>query len=101
MKSLQDVLYNWLTIKIVCDARPDDSAAMETKRYFDEMLTDEQFVSTIEVTKDEVMYYVSYQQNGESKKARFPRELIEVILNQINQEPEKYANYPIEESGSA
>lgn len=27
MKSLQDALYNWLTIRVVCDARPDDSAA--------------------------------------------------------------------------
>jgi hypothetical protein len=42
------------------------------------------------------MYFVSYQQGEETKKTRFPRELIEVMLQQINQEPEKYENFPIE-----
>jgi hypothetical protein len=53
-------------------------------------------LSNIEVTTDVVMYYVSYQQGEETKKTRFPRELIEVMLQQINQEPEKYENFPIE-----
>lgn len=96
MKSLQDVLYNWLTIKVVCDARPDDTAANETLSHFEELLTEHQ-VSNIELTNDDVMYYVSYQQGEEQKKNRFPRELIDIMLNQINKEPEKYENYPIEE----
>jgi hypothetical protein len=97
MNSVQDTLYNWLTIKVVCDARPDDTAARDTLNLYDEMLAD-LTLSNIEVTTDVVMYYVSYQQGEETKKTRFPRELIEVMLNQINQEPEKYANYPIEEA---
>lgn len=97
MKSLQDSLYNWLTIKIVCDARPDDSAAKETLDLFDDMLISQHHVSEIEITTDDVMYYVSYKQNGENKKTRYPRELIEIMLNQINQEPEKYVNYPIKD----
>lgn len=96
MKSVQDVLYNWLTIKVVCDARPDDTAAGETLTHFEELLSEHQ-VSNIELTKDDVMYYVSYQQGDEQKKTRFPRELIEIMLNQINREPEKYANLPMEE----
>lgn len=96
MKSVQDTLYNWLTIKVVCDARPDDTAARDTLNLFEEML-DDLNLTNIEVTEDVVMYYVSYQQGEETKKARFPRELIEVMLQQINQEPEKYENYPIEE----
>lgn len=95
MKSVQDTLYNWLTIKVVCDARPDDTAAKDTLNLFEEMLADLN-LSNIEVTTDVVMYYVSYQQGDETKKTRFPRELIEVMLQQINQEPEKYENYPIE-----
>ncbi|MEH7501669.1 hypothetical protein V7152_06415 [Neobacillus drentensis] len=95
MKSVQDTLYNWLTIKVVCDARPDDTAARDTLNLFEEMLADLN-LSNIEVTTDVVMYYVSYQQGEETKKTRFPRELIEVMLQQINQEPEKYENYPIE-----
>ncbi|WP_026566323.1 hypothetical protein [Bacillus sp. UNC41MFS5] len=96
MKSVQDTLYNWLTIKVVCDARPDDTAARDTLHLFEEMLVDLN-LSNIEVTTDVVMYYVSYQQGDETKKIRFPRELIEVMLQQINQEPEKYENYPFEE----
>lgn len=96
MKSVQDTLYNWLTIKVVCDARPDDTAARDTLNLFEEMLADLN-LSNIEVTTDVVMYYVSYQQGEETKKTRFPRELIEVMLQQINQEPEKYENFPIEE----
>jgi hypothetical protein len=92
---VQDTLYNWLTIKVVCDARPDDTAARDTLNLYEEMLADLN-LSNIEVTTDVVMYYVSYQQGEETKKTRFPRELIEVMLNQINQEPEKYENYPID-----
>ena len=32
MGSLQDAIYNWLTIKVVADARPNDLAAVETNR---------------------------------------------------------------------
>ncbi|MFJ5713454.1 hypothetical protein [Neobacillus sp. NPDC093127] len=96
MKSLQDALYNWLTIKVVCDARPEDTAAKETLEFFDDMLTNQHHVSNLETTTDELMYYLSYQQGEEIKKARYPRELIEIMLDQINNEPEKYENYPTE-----
>ena len=60
-------------------------------------IKDEHHLTNIEVTTDEVMYYVSYTHEGETKKTRFPREFIEVMLNQINQEPDKYCNFPIED----
>ncbi|WP_043933473.1 hypothetical protein [Bacillus sp. EB01] len=94
MRSVQDTLYNWLTIKVVSDARPDDTAAQETKQMFDEMLVENHGVSDIKIETDEEMYYVHYVREGESKKTRFPRELIEVMLNQINLEPDKFVNYP-------
>ncbi|MCM3568760.1 hypothetical protein [Neobacillus mesonae] len=97
MRSVQDVIYNWLTIKVVCDERPDDTAALETKDHFEEVLSSEYKVSNIKITKDDSMYYVSYELGDESKKTRFPRELIEIMLNQINQEPEKYVNYTVED----
>ncbi|MDZ5470641.1 hypothetical protein SM124_02645 [Bacillus sp. 31A1R] len=96
MNSLQDALYNWLTIKVVIDERPDDTAAVETENMFYKMLTEDHALSNIEVTKDDVMYYVHYDQNGDRKKNRFPCELIDVMLEQINDEPEKYINYPTE-----
>lgn len=94
MKTLQDALYNWLSIKIVIDDRPDDTAAVETEQMFMDILIGDHQISNIEVDKDEIMYYVYYDQNGERKKSRFPRELIEVMLDQIKAEPEKYINYP-------
>jgi hypothetical protein len=97
MRSVQDALYNWLSIKVVCDVRPEDTAAKETLDLFDEIIKDEHQLTNIEITKDDVMYYVSYTHEGESKKTRFPRDLIEVMLNQINQEPDKYCNFPFVE----
>jgi hypothetical protein len=94
MKSLQDTLYNWLTIKVVADARPDDSAAKETFELFDDILKTEHQVSNIEVEKDEVMYFITFEKDGEKKKARFAVELIDIMYDQIEQEPEKYINYP-------
>jgi hypothetical protein len=97
MKSLQDALYNWLTIKVVCDARPDDTAAIETRDFFEDMLTSQHQVTNKTITTDEHMYYLTYEHNGETKKARYQRELIDIMLNHINQEPEKYENYPLED----
>lgn len=94
MRSVQDALYNWLTIKVVFDARPDDTAAKETVEMFEDILKNEHHVSNIEVTKDETMYYISYSLGDEVKKTRYPREYIEVTLNSINQHPERYENYP-------
>ncbi|MEH7251350.1 hypothetical protein V7111_04425 [Neobacillus niacini] len=97
MRSVQDALYNWLSIKVVCDARPEDTAASETLDLFNGIIKDEHHLTNIDVTTDEMMYYVSFTHEGEAKKTRFPRELIEVMLNQINQEPDKYCNFPIED----
>ncbi|WP_078547379.1 hypothetical protein [Litchfieldia alkalitelluris] len=96
MKSIQDALYNWLSIKIVADARPDDTAAVETYKMFDNILKDDHKVRDIVITKDDVMYYVSYIHEEVEKKTRFPIELIDVMFNQIADEPEKYKNYPEE-----
>jgi hypothetical protein len=96
MKSLQDAIYNWLTIKIVSDARPDDTAAVETTQLFENILADEHKVQSHEMKRDALMYYVTVVQEGESKEYRFPRDLIEVMLDQIRQEPDKYVNYPEE-----
>jgi hypothetical protein len=94
MKSLQDALYNWLTIKVVADARPDDHAARETERFFAKILKDDFAVTNLQLRKDEVMYLITYEKGDEQKTARFPVELIEAMLEQMNSEPEKYINYP-------
>ncbi|MEH6942772.1 hypothetical protein [Bacillus sp. JJ722] len=93
MKSLQDALYNWLSIKVVSDARPDDTAAKETVAMFQKILQDDHRVSSLEVTRDDDMYYVMYNQNGSSNTNRFPIDLIDCILISINENPERYKNY--------
>ena len=94
--SLQDLLYNWLTIKVVVDARPDDTAAVDTMNMFDELLEKEHGIPNPKVKVDEVMYYIDVERNGKQKTYQFPRDLIEVMIDQINIEPDKYVNYPDE-----
>lgn len=93
MKSLQDALYNWLSIKVVCDARPDDTAAKETVEMFLTILENEHHVSNIGVTKHEEMYLVTFQKNGENGSHRFPIDLIDCMIDSINENPERYKNY--------
>ncbi|WP_078381039.1 hypothetical protein [Sutcliffiella halmapala] len=93
MRSLQDTLYNWLTIKVVAEARSDDKSAQDTLQLFSSILIDDHKLTDVEVTKEEPMYYVSYIKDGEAHKVRFPIELIDVMIEQINNEPEKYQNY--------
>jgi hypothetical protein len=96
MSSLQDALYNWLTIKVVADVREDDIAAQETTQLFYEILTEDYGLSQIEIEKGDQMYQVHYVVEGEQKKTRFPVELIDVMLDQMEAEPEKFINYPKE-----
>ncbi|RFU60016.1 hypothetical protein [Bacillus sp. V59.32b] len=93
MQSVQDALYNWLTIKVVCDARPDDTAAQDTRGLFENLLHDEHQLEIIEVRKEDPFYFVDYSVHLEKKTQRFPIELIDVMLDQINAEPQKYKNY--------
>lgn len=93
MMSLQDTLYNWLTIKVVVDERPFDTAAAETEQMFSDMLKLEHQVEGIDIQTDAVMYYLHYRQNGENKTSKYPRELIEIMLKQISEAPDRYQNY--------
>ncbi len=96
MKSLQDALYNWLTIKVVSDERPEDFPAVETTKLFEDILITEHGLKNIQVSKDDSMYIVNFEKNGEEKTSRFPIELIEVMLSQIKEELEKFQIYPKE-----
>lgn len=96
MKSLQDAIYNWLTIKVVSDERPEDTPAKETVALFEDILKVEHGLMNIKVEKESDMYFVHFVKNGEEKNQRFPVDLIEVMLNQIKSEPEKFKSYPAE-----
>jgi hypothetical protein len=96
MKSLQDALYNWLSIKVVSDARPLDLSAVETTELFDNILREEHGLKNILVKKDERWYIVQYEKDGEEKVSKFPIELIDVMLTQIEAEPDKFKIFPEE-----
>jgi hypothetical protein len=94
MSSLQDALYNWLTIKVVADVRTDDESAQDTATLFYEILTKDHGIKNLQVEKDGQMYTVHYMISDEQKTSRFPVELIDVMLDQMEAEPEKFINYP-------
>lgn len=96
MKSLQDNLYNWLSIKVVADFRKEDQSAQETADLFYNLLVADFGLQKIEVFKDDSFYTVTYEQQGKLKKSTFPAELIEVMLDEMKAEPHKFKNYPSE-----
>jgi hypothetical protein len=86
--NLNDALFNWLQIKTVAEARPDDDAARKTVEFFEEILRDDHQVTNFQVTNSDLsMYYVSYEVNGVKKKQMYDREQIDQLLNDINAEP--------------
>ncbi len=93
MKSLQDIFYNWLSIKVVADARRDDTSAQDTEKLFYELLTVEHGVANIQFEKHEELYIIHYLVEEEKKMMKFPVDLIEVMLIQMQDEPEKFINY--------
>ncbi len=93
MKSLQDALYNWLSIKVVSDARQDDQAAKETVDMFWNVLQADFQVTALQVDEEEEVYMVHYTTKNRTGSQRFPRELIDCMLQSINENPERYKNY--------
>lgn len=71
MRSVQDALYNWLTIKTVAEARPYDCAAKETYLLFQNMIYEEHKLKNVEVKKNEEMYLITYEMNGEKNLPGF------------------------------
>jgi hypothetical protein len=85
---LQDALFNWLQMKIVSDARPDDGAAKETLDFFGIILTEDHLLSEVVVgNENEDKLYIQFVQAGESKKQLFDRERAEQLLTDINSNP--------------
>ena len=65
MRSVQDALYNWLTIKTVAEARQMIVFAKETYLLFQNMVYEEHKLRNVEVEKNEEMYLITYEINGE------------------------------------
>ncbi|HET7580968.1 MAG TPA: hypothetical protein VFK33_16935 [Bacillales bacterium] len=84
---LQDALYNWLSIKKVAEARPDDKAAEDTYAFFSEILEEDHHIEKTEVIKEKTFYTVYYWVDGEKADKQFPVALIDALLQSIEAEP--------------
>src|SRR4051794_11483022 len=85
---LQDALFNWLQMKIVSDARPDDKAALDTLDFFAIILTEDHHLTEIVTgSENEAKLFIQYQVDGETKKSTFDRERAEQLLTDINSNP--------------
>ncbi|MGC5325564.1 hypothetical protein [Brevibacillus sp. SYSU BS000544] len=84
---LEDVLFNWLQIKVVADARPDDRSAVDTFEFFDQILRDDHKVSDIVFNKEETMYTLHYTVDNERKMQIYDIDRIDQLLEAIKQEP--------------
>lgn len=84
---LYDVLFNWLQIKVVAEARPDDQAAQDTFQFFSTLLRDDHHVEIEEIEKDESMYRLIFNVEGKKKTQMFDREAVDLLLTNIENEP--------------
>ncbi|WP_347550532.1 hypothetical protein ABFG93_03020 [Pseudalkalibacillus hwajinpoensis] len=85
--NLQDAMYNWLSIKVVADKRPDDQAAQDTRTFFEEILTEDHHISLLEVKSNHDYYIVHYHKDELKEIKKFPIELIDALLTSIQSEP--------------
>jgi hypothetical protein len=86
--NLQDTLFNWLQMKIVAEARPDDRAAVDTLEFFDQILREDHKLSDFLLErKDGPMIHVRYESDGKSKLQMFDRETAERLLTEIEENP--------------
>jgi hypothetical protein len=84
-----DALFNWLQIQLVAEARPDDRAALDTRDFFMQILTEDHQIKHVGIDKiDDTMIHVRYErEDGRSKVQMIPRESGEQLLNDINGNP--------------
>lgn len=84
---LHEALYNWLTIKKVAEARPDDHAAQDTYDFFKEILEEDHHVNKLNVEKDKQRYTVHYWVENQEQTQQYPAPMIDALLHSIEAEP--------------
>ncbi len=84
---LQDALYNWLQIRVVADARPEDQSALATAAFFQEILTEDHRVSALEYGKEGDSYWLRCVADGTEINQRYDAETVESLLEAIQNEP--------------
>ncbi|MDR6224851.1 hypothetical protein [Desmospora profundinema] len=85
--TVKEALFNWLQIKVVSDARPQDRSAEETTRFFHHILKEDHGVEEIQVRLEKDGYHVRYRQSDHQQEVRYDREQVEQLLISIEAEP--------------
>lgn len=85
---LQDAIFNWLQIKVVADARPEDQAAQDTVVFFEQILEeDHQVQHACIAIADATQVHIQYRHEGKTKKLMFDREASEQLLSALQSNP--------------
>ncbi|GAA3403883.1 hypothetical protein ACFFNY_02895 [Paenibacillus hodogayensis] len=85
---LNEALFNWLQIRLVAEARPEDNAARETESFFAEILRDDHNLQDVRIAvTDDTTLHVRYEHEGETKAQRFDKEHAEQLLRDIAANP--------------
>lgn len=85
---IEDALFNWLQIKNVAEARPEDISAKNTVDFFEEILREDYKLSDITMNSfGDDLLQVSYILDGTSHQKSFDRERTEQLLHDINANP--------------
>lgn len=91
--STQDAIYNWLSIQVVVVQRPKDEAAIETAQLFYDILEEDYQITQANYSVINEKYIVSYLQNGVINSKEYPVDYVEVLLDQIESNPEQFRLY--------
>lgn len=85
---LKGALFNWLQIKVVSEARPEDKAAHDTFQFFTEILKEDHQVESIVVSKEgEDRYVVEFERVGKREREIFDAYMVDFLLTSIQSEP--------------
>lgn len=83
-----DALFNWLQMEIVAAGRPDDRAAVDTRDFFLQILTEDHGVTEVGIAEtDDDFITVAYVREGRPGRWRAPRQAAGQLLIDINANP--------------
>lgn len=85
-----DSLSNWLQLKIVSEARPEDEAAKVSFEHVADILRDVHGVQVVDVKKEGMKYIISYLHEEKQQEHQVFADVAETLLQFINQNPERY-----------
>ena len=85
--TLDDAFLNWLQIKMVCQARPEDIPAQDTEQFFMKILSEDHQVTSVKIEEDDTMVHVHFSVAEKRKLKMFPKDLVYHLITQIEKEP--------------